>query len=83
MKSVTLKIEGMHCDGCAQTIHAVVETLPGVQGVDASFGEGRARILYDPESIDADRLADAIRRIGFNVAGQIPSNPVASKGNKP
>lgn len=83
MESVTLKIEGMHCAGCAQTIQAVVETLAGVQGVDASFDKGHARILYEPASIDAERLADAIRRLGFEVAGQIPSNPVAAKGNKP
>ena len=83
MESVTLEIEGMHCDGCAQTIHAVVSTLSGVQGVDTSFDEGRARILYDPGSIDAQRLTGVIRRLGFNVTGQVPSNSVASKANKP
>lgn len=70
MKNVTFSIEGMHCDGCAQTICAVVSSRAGVQAVDASFDEGRARVLYDPQSIDDDTLTDAIQQLGFRVTSR-------------
>lgn len=48
MKTATLKIEGMSCDHCANTIKTLVEQQPGVKMAMVSFDEGQARILYDP-----------------------------------
>ncbi len=70
MKTVTFKIEGMHCTGCANTIKVVVEKEPGVQIAAVSYDEGQARILYDPRATDADRLVAAIQKPGFRVVGR-------------
>jgi copper chaperone CopZ len=48
VKSVTLKIAGMHCEGCAATIKAVVEREPGVRMATVSFADHETRILFDP-----------------------------------
>lgn len=74
MKSVTLKIEGMNCDGCAYTIKTRVEKQPGVQAVTVSFDESQARILYDPQAIDGDRLIAVVQEPGFRVVGRNDSN---------
>lgn len=70
MKTATLKIEGMHCDGCANTIKALVERQPGVQMATVSFDEGQARILYDPRITGEDRLVAAVQQPGFRVVGR-------------
>jgi len=70
MKTATLKIEGMHCDGCANTIKALVERQPGVQMATVSFAEGQARILYDPRAIGEDRLVAVVQQPGFRVVGR-------------
>lgn len=67
MKSTTFPVEGMHCEGCAQTIRALVGAEAGVRAVDVSFKDGRARVLYDPESIDEERLAGVIEQAGYRV----------------
>lgn len=72
MKSVTLKIQGMHCDGCANTIKALVERAPGVKTVAVTFASGEARILYDPAATDEDRLVAMVERPGFRVASRAP-----------
>lgn len=72
MNSLTLKIEGMHCDGCAETIKAVVEREPGVKAAAATFRSGEARILYDAEATSAERLVAAVGRSGFLVTGRTP-----------
>ncbi|MGE3507003.1 MAG: MerR family DNA-binding protein [Alphaproteobacteria bacterium] len=70
VKTTTLKIDGMHCDGCARTIEALVSTEPGVRKATVSFKTREARILFDPQILDEDTLAAAIRKAGFSVAGR-------------
>ena len=67
MKTVIFKVEGMHCDGCAETVRMLVEKEPGVKGLTVSFQEGRARVLYDPQATDEARLVAAIERPGYRV----------------
>ena len=70
MKLVTLKIEGMHCDGCAQTIRRLIERKPGVKTTTVSFEDGAARVLYDPAATDENRLIAAVEKPGFRVVAR-------------
>ena len=70
MKSVTLEVEGMHCEGCAQTIKALVDAEPGVRAADVSYKERQARILYDPQTIAEDQLVKVIEKGGYRVPAQ-------------
>lgn len=72
MKSVTFKIQGMHCDGCAETLKALLEREPGVKTASVTFEGGEARILYDPIAINEDRLVAAMQRPGFRVVAREP-----------
>ncbi|WP_300301182.1 MerR family DNA-binding protein [Ferrovibrio sp.] len=70
VKTATFKIDGMHCDGCARTIEALVSTEPGVRKATVSFKAREARILFDPQVRNEDQLAAAIRKAGYSVASQ-------------
>ncbi|MDZ3836175.1 MAG: MerR family DNA-binding protein [Rhodospirillales bacterium] len=70
MKTATFKIDGMHCDGCARTIEALVSTEPGVRKATVSFETREARILFDRQVRNEDQLAAAIRKAGYSVASQ-------------
>jgi Hg(II)-responsive transcriptional regulator len=67
MKSLELNIEGMHCDGCASTIEALLAREPGVKGASVTYAAGKGRILYDPAATDAVRIAATIERAGYRV----------------
>lgn len=67
MKTSTFTIDGMHCDGCARTIEALVGSERGVHRVEASFRAREARILYDPGVVTEESLAAAIEKGGFRV----------------
>ncbi|MBN8945094.1 MAG: MerR family DNA-binding protein [Rhizobiales bacterium] len=67
MKTTTLKIEGMRCDGCAETIKRLIERQQGVKAAEVSHKEGEARVLYDPLAIDQDRLVAAVQKPGYRV----------------
>jgi len=67
MNTAILGIQGMHCDGCAQTIEALIRAKPGVRAAEVSFQDGQARILYDPQTIGEDQLVEVIERAGYRV----------------
>ena len=67
MKTAHFSIQGMHCDGCAQTIQHTLERQEGVQTCSVSFGEGAARVLYDPTRVNSERLVSAIEKAGYKV----------------
>ncbi len=68
MKTLTITIEGMHCDGCAETIKALLAVESGVTASSVSYDEGRARVLYDPAQTNENRLIAAIEKGGYKVA---------------
>lgn len=67
VKTAIFKIEGMHCDGCARTVEALVSAEAGVRKASVSFNEREARILFDPQAVSEDRLAATIRKAGYAV----------------
>ena len=70
MKTAVFRIEGMNCDACANTIKNLVEKEPGVRKASVSFPERQARVLYDQQAIQEDRLVAAIQKPGFRVVGR-------------
>jgi DNA-binding transcriptional MerR regulator/copper chaperone CopZ len=72
VKTATFRIDGMHCDGCARTIEALISTEPGVRKATVSFETREVRILFEPHVVNEDRLAAAIRSAGYSVADESP-----------
>ncbi len=70
MRNATFKVEGMHCDGCARTVKALIEREPGVRAADVSYEGGQARVLYDPQAVDEDHLVATIERSGYRVVAR-------------
>jgi copper chaperone CopZ len=53
---VSLSIEGMTCDGCAQTVAQGLEREPGVSEAVVSFERGSAVVAFDPSLTDEERI---------------------------
>lgn len=70
VKTASFKIEGMHCDGCARAIEALISAEPGVRKAAVSFETRKARILFEPQAVSEDRLAAAIRSAGYSLASR-------------
>jgi len=70
-----IKIEGMTCTACEQTIQRKVGKLEGIKSVTATFSDGRAIIEYFPGKADTLKIKDAISGSGYVVKKISPSNP--------
>lgn len=67
MKRMIAAIEGMHCEGCAETIKALLSLEAGVEAVSVSYRESRAQVSYDPAAVDPAKLVAAIEKCGYKV----------------
>lgn len=68
MHTEVIKIEGMTCMGCVNSVKNVLEKIPGVDSVEVSLDQKQATIHYDGASADMDRFRKAIEDAGFEVA---------------
>ena len=65
MSRLTLRIDGMHCDGCAERLNAVLAREPGVRQAAASFAEASATVDFNPHAVGPARLREIVARAGF------------------
>ena len=65
METVELKVEGMDCQGCVKSVTRMLAGVAGVDKVDVSLEEGRARVTYDPAKAGPAELKRAIERAGY------------------
>jgi copper chaperone CopZ len=70
MNTVTLDIEGMHCDGCAANVQSLLERQAGIKKAAASYQDKQARILYDPSAVTEEQLVNIVERGGYSVTSR-------------
>jgi copper chaperone len=67
MQTTQIKIEGMTCMGCVNSVKIVLEKISGVDNVDVSLEQAQATIQYDAETTSVDQFKQAIEDAGFDV----------------
>lgn len=60
-----LTVEGMKCDGCAQTVRESLMALPAVAEASVSLERKEAVISYDPSSLELAELIKAVEAKGY------------------
>lgn len=67
----TFIIEGMTCASCSAAVERVTRKLPGVKSSQVNLATNRARIVYDPEQVDAQAICAKIEKAGFGAKEEI------------
>ncbi|GEM_PF-669626 len=65
METVTLKVEGMTCGGCAVGARTALGRLDGVEKADVSYEEQLAVVVHDPAKVTVEKMAEAVAELGF------------------
>ncbi|KAI0358348.1 copper P-type ATPase CtaA [Trametes cingulata] len=61
-----LRIEGMTCGACVESIEGMLRTQPGIHSVKVALLAERGVVEYDPAVWDADKIISEISDIGFD-----------------
>lgn len=67
MAKVQVKIGGMSCSFCAETLHKAVGRLDGVEKVNVSLAHEEALVQFDEQRVEETQIKDAIRSVGYTV----------------
>ena len=65
METVELKVEGMDCQGCVQSVTRMLAGVAGVDKVDVSLEQGSAKVTYDPSKSSVSDMKRAVERAGY------------------
>ncbi|HEX6434226.1 MAG TPA: heavy-metal-associated domain-containing protein [Gemmatimonadales bacterium] len=63
MEEVSLRIAGMSCGGCVNSVRTALARLPGVEVREVEVG--RATLAYDPRLSTPESIQSAIVKAGF------------------
>ena len=66
-KRTLLKIGGMHCAGCINSIQRHVSTIEGVSKVEVNLVSEKAAVEDDPARVGIDEIEKAVRDVGYKV----------------
>lgn len=62
-----MKVGGMHCSLCTESIRKAVGRLDGVQSVQVSIAHEEALVEYDPARVSAAEIEGALEDLGYAV----------------
>lgn len=63
--TVTIRVEGMHCESCASSIEKKLKATEGVEEVRVSYDKKEAWVKYDDTKTSVAKLREAINSTGF------------------
>ncbi len=66
MEKATLKLRGMSCASCVNSIEDAIYSVPGVQQCSVNFGAEQATVEYDPRRTDLQTIQDAVHTAGYS-----------------
>lgn len=67
MKTIEIKIKGMHCPSCEMLIKDVLEETEGVEKVTVSQKDELAKVTFNEEKVQLDYLKSLIKQEGYKV----------------
>lgn len=68
-QTVTLKVGGMMCATCVETIETALKALPGVLEARVNLGVETARVTYNPSVTSIEDMKKAIEDAGYQYLG--------------
>jgi copper chaperone CopZ len=66
---VLIRIEGMHCHRCEQTLRKALQRNPGVHEVEVDFLSGQASVLFDRGAVTPGQLMQSVTDAGYRATG--------------
>ena len=68
MQTEIIKVNGMTCMGCVNSVKNVLEKIPGVSSVDVSLEQKQVTVEYDAAKTNSNQFKEAIKGAGFEIA---------------
>ena len=67
MQTETYKVKGMHCASCAGIIEKTFKKIDGVSRAEVNYGTEAAKISYNKQKTNPERLSKEIEKYGYTL----------------
>jgi len=67
MNTLILKVGGMSCMGCVNSVKSLVSALPGIGQIDIDLSTGTVTLQHDPGLASEAAIHTAISEGGYDV----------------
>ena len=67
MINKVIKVDGMSCDHCKNTIESALAKINGVRTAEVDFDKNEVRVDYNDELVSTKDLHDTIEDQGYDV----------------
>lgn len=65
MKTIVLKIIGMHCTSCALNIDGELEDIVGVKRANTDYARQKTEVEFDETKITEATIVEVIKDVGY------------------
>ncbi len=79
MQQVRIKVRGMMCSFCVQTIDKALRRLKGVERINVSLAHEEALVGYDPGRVSAGQIVTTLTRLGYEAWRPGVDDPAAHR----
>ncbi|XP_009570781.1 PREDICTED: copper-transporting ATPase 2 [Fulmarus glacialis] len=80
-RTAVIRIDGMTCNSCVQSIEGTISQRQGVQCIAVSLADRTGTIHYDPAVTNGEDLKTAIEDMGFDASVLTGNSVFSSVGN--
>jgi copper chaperone len=67
MENITLKVNGMSCGHCVNSIEGTVGELQGINSVKVNLAEGTVDVEFNPAEVSLSKIKETIDDQGYDV----------------
>ncbi|GAB4033147.1 MAG: heavy-metal-associated domain-containing protein [Elusimicrobiota bacterium] len=67
MKEITLKIKGLKCSGCENSLEKALLAVEGICSAAASHTNGEVKVIFEEKKISIDLIEKTIKKNGREV----------------
>lgn len=68
MKTIVLKITGMHCSSCAINIDGDLEDTDGVREAHTNYAKAETTVIYDENKVTPEKIISTIKDLDYSVS---------------
>lgn len=71
MKTITLKINGMHCNSCVKLIELELSELNGMKSIIVDLAHDSASFTYDDAHLHEQTIEHKIQELGYSTSDNL------------
>ena len=70
-KIIEIKIDGMHCEHCANKVKDILEEKNDIKNVKLDLKKGIAKLKVEDKNIDLKDIENSINELGYEYKGLV------------